>query len=185
MKPALLVIDVQNEYFSPHGQWVLPEGRKALEAIQQLISAFRAVQLPVIHIAHEEPDPASPIFRTKTIAVEIIPEITILPGEARILKHVPGAFTQTELETLLRNANCDTVVVCGFMTHLCCDTTTRQASERGFAILFASDATATHDLELHGKVVPYQVIQETTLAIMTEFATVLSTADTVEILKDL
>lgn len=71
------------------------------------------------------------------------------------------------------------------MTHLCCDTTTRQASERGFAVLFAFDATATHDLELHGKVVPYQVIQETTLAIMTEFATVLSTAEIVEALKDL
>ena len=183
MKPTLLVIDVQNEYFSPHGQWVLPEGREALESIQQLLSTFRAAHLPVVHIAHEEPDPAAPVFRTQSIGVEIIPEITILPGEARILKHVPGAFTQTELETLLRGSGCDTVVVCGFMTHLCCDTTTRQANERGFAVLFASDATATHDLELHGKVVPYQTIQETTLAVMTEFATVLSTAEIVESIK--
>src|SRR6266700_6521273 len=165
MKPALLVIDVQNEYFSPHGQWVLPDGRKALAPIQKLLSTFRAAQLPVIHITHEEPDPASPVFRAQSIGVEIIPEITVLPGEARILKHVPGAFRQTELESLLRNADCDTVVVCGFMTHLCCDTTTRQANERGFGALFASDATATHDLELHGKVVPYQTIQETTLAV--------------------
>jgi nicotinamidase-related amidase len=185
MKPALLVIDVQNEYFSPHGQWVLPEGRQALASILQLLTTFRGAHLPVFHITHEEPDPASPIFRTKSLGVEIIPEITVLPGEATILKHVPGAFRQTELETLLRNANCDTVVVCGFMTHLCCDTTTRQANERGFGVLFASDATATHDLELHGKLVPFQVIQETTLAIMTEFATVLTTAEIVETLKHL
>ena len=62
MKPTLLVIDVQNEYFSPHGQWVLPEGREALESIQQLLSTFRAAHLPVVHIAHEEPDPAAPRF---------------------------------------------------------------------------------------------------------------------------
>lgn len=177
MKPALLVIDVQNEYFSPHGQWILPDGRKALEWIQQLLSAFRAAHLPVMHITHEEPDPNSSVFRTQSLGVEMISEITPLPGEARIVKHVPGAFTRTELETLLHDAGCDTVVVCGFMTHLCCDTTTRQANERGFNVLFASDATATRDLELHGKVFASQAIQETTLAVMTEFATVLSTAE--------
>lgn len=41
MKPALLVIDVQNEYFAPHGKWVLPEGEKALDQIQALLNEAR------------------------------------------------------------------------------------------------------------------------------------------------
>lgn len=94
MKPALLAIDVQNEYFATHGRWVLPEGEPALARIQALLAAARAGGHPV--------------------------------------------------------------VICGCMTHMCCDTTTRQAKERGFAIWFASDATATRD----------------TLAVMGHFATV-------------
>ena len=70
-----------------------------------------------------------------------------------------------------------------FLSRVSTATLDRQLNERGFGVLFASDATATHDLELHGKVVPYQTIQETTLAVMTEFATVLSTAEIVESIK--
>jgi nicotinamidase-related amidase len=69
------------------------------------------------------------------------------------------------------------------MTHLCCDTTTRQASERGYKVLFASDATATRDLSIRGKTIPYQTIHESTLAIMTGFADVLTTAEIIERLR--
>jgi nicotinamidase-related amidase len=174
MKPALLVIDIQNEYFAPHGKWVLPEGEHALERIQTLLAGARAAGIPVFHIVHESLDPAGPVFAPGSVGAEMHPAIVPLPGERRLTKHVPGAFTGTPLEIYLRRAGVDTVIVSGYMTHLCCDTTSRQARERGFDVLFAADATATRDLARDGATVPHAAIQQATLAIMaTSFARVL------------
>jgi nicotinamidase-related amidase len=175
MKPALLIIDAQNEYFAPHGQWVLPEGERALECIQALLAAARARELPIFHITHESLEADSPVFRAGTVGIEIHPALEVRPSETRIVKHEPGAFTETPLASYLRLPGVDTIIVSGYMTHMCCDTTTRQASERGIAVLFAEDATATRDLRLHGETVPYVAIQRATLAVMAEFARVLPT----------
>jgi len=183
MKAALLVIDVQNEYFAPHGKWVLPEGEKALDQINALIAAARTAGVPVIHISHERLGATSGVFVPGSIGIEPYPGVSMQPDETRIRKHFPGSFTQTPLEAHLRNFGADTLVVCGFMTHLCCDTTTRQAAERGYKVLFASDATATRDLAVAGETVPYQTIQKSTLAAMTGFAEVLTTAQIIEQLR--
>lgn len=175
MRPALLVIDAQNEYFAPHGKWVLADGVQALTQIQQLLGAARAAAIPVYHVTHEALDPQSPVFRPGSVNVEMHPELEVRPGEQRILKHYPGAFRETPLESLLRRDGVDTIIVSGFMTQMCCDTTTRQARERGLNVLFASDATAARDLTLDGEVVPHTRIHATTLAVMTQFATVLPT----------
>lgn len=176
MKQALLVIDVQNEYFAPHGRWVLPEGERALERIQALLAGAREAEVPVFHIVHVALDPQSPVFRPGSDGARMHPAIEARPGERVITKHVPGSFFQTPLEMYLRQAGVEGVVICGFMTHLCCDTTTRQARERGFAVTFAADATATRDLSRDGVTVPYQVVQDTTLAVMTQFAAVKDTS---------
>ncbi|GAC1370258.1 MAG: cysteine hydrolase family protein [Ktedonobacteraceae bacterium] len=183
MRPALLVIDVQNEYFAPHGKWVIPEGEEVLARIQELLAAFRAANSPVFHIMHEALDPASPVFRRGSAGAELHPAIETLPGEQKIVKHFPGSFAYTPLEIYLRRAGIDTLVISGYMTHLCCDTTTRQASERNFTTLFAADATGTRDLNLHGHQVSYRAIQESTLAIMNHFATVLTTQEIISRLQ--
>lgn len=183
MKAALLVIDVQNEYFAPEGLWPLPDAEAALVNIRRLIEGARAHGVPVVHITHESLDPHGPVFKPGSRNVEIRDGITVRQGERRIVKHFPGAFTQTPLEAYLRQAGVDTVIVAGFMTHMCCDTTTRQAKERFFSVLFAADATATRDLKLNGAVVPHKQVHETTLAVMTSFATVLATGDIVQKLE--
>jgi nicotinamidase-related amidase len=183
MKPALLVIDVQNEYFAPYGKWIVPEGEEALLHIQALLSIFRSTNLPVFHIMHEALDPSSPVFRRGSVGAELHPAIEVLPDEQRIIKHFPGAFAYTPLEAYLRRAGVDLLVVCGYMTHLCCDSTTRQASERNFATWFVANATGTRDLNQRGQVVSYHTIQEATLAIMQHFATVLTTEEIVEKLR--
>lgn len=175
MKQALLVIDVQNEYFAPHGKWALPDGERALERIQALLAAAREAGAPVFHIVHEALDPQSPVFRPGSEGARMHPAIAVRPGERVITKHVPGAFFQTPLEMYLRQAGVEGVIVCGFMTHMCCDTTTRQARERGFAATFAADATATRDLARDGVTVPHEVVHDTTLAVMTHFASVRDT----------
>lgn len=166
MKAALLMIDVQNEYFAPGGQLVVPEGERALVQIQRLLDAARSARLPVCHIVHEALDPRGPLFRPGTPAVEIHPAIEVLPGEMRVKKHFPGSFTQTALEAYLRAAGIETVIIAGFQTQLCCDTTARQARERGFQVIFASDATAARDQALQGRVIRRAEIHERTLAVM-------------------
>jgi nicotinamidase-related amidase len=65
-----------------------------------------------------------------------------------ILKPSYGAFYDTPLDTILRNQGCDTVIVTGTMTNLCCGTTARQAYERGYHVVVGSDLTATNDPEI-------------------------------------
>jgi nicotinamidase-related amidase len=184
MTPALVIIDVQNEYFAPEGLWALPDAEAALAHIQELLAAARDARLPVFHVVHENLDPQGPVFRPGSRNVEMRAGLDVRTGEQRILKHYPGAFTQTPLEAYLRRAGADTLIICGFMTHMCCDTTTRQASERGYSVWFASDATATRDLKLGDKVIPHQTIHESTLAVMTRFATVLSTDEILARLRE-
>jgi nicotinamidase-related amidase len=90
----------------------------------------------------------------------------VRPGEHRLVKHFPGSFTQTALEAYLREEGVDAVIIAGFQTQLWCDTTTRQARERGFGVIFASDATAARDQRLGDRVIPHAEIHERTLAVM-------------------
>jgi nicotinamidase-related amidase len=143
MKAALLVIDAQNEYFAPHGQWVLPDGEPALAQIQVLLTAARHGEVPVFHIVHEALDPRLPVFRPGSAGAEIHPDIAVLPGERRLLKHFPGSFTQTALEAYLRAACVDTVIICGYQTQLCCDTTTL----RSWAKIVARPSMFSHRSE--------------------------------------
>ena len=174
MKPALLVIDAQQEYFAPHGKWVLPYGERALERIHALIAAARAAAVPVYYIQHESLDPNAGVFRAGSPGVALHPSLAPAPTEPVITKHFPNSFAQTPLAARLRQAGVDTFIVSGYMTQLCCDTTTRAAEEHGFSALFARDATAARDLRLNGELFTHDRIHAATLAIMTEFADVLT-----------
>ncbi len=179
MPAALLVIDAQQEYFAPVGGLVVEGGPEALTKIKDLLAAFRAAGRPVVHIVHEALDPESSDFRAGSEGVRMHPELKVLAGEPVVKKHFPGAFSQTPLEAYLRRAGVDIVVVTGFQTQHCCDTTARQARERGLRVLFTSDATATRDLLLRGQVVAAEDIQRATLAAMTGFAEIVTAAEAV------
>ena len=62
-----------------------------------------------------------------------------------MVKNYPSAFTKTDLEATLRKHGIDTLVISGYMTHMCCDTTAREGFHRDFRVLFLDDATATRD----------------------------------------
>jgi len=177
VRPALLVIDAQEEYFAPVGQWVVTGGEEAMARIGELLAAFRAAGAPIFHIWHEALDPNSGVFRKGSEGVRLHKGAEPREGEELIRKHFPGAFTGTPLEAYLRRAGADAVVVTGFQTQHCCDATTRQARERGLDVLFTADATATRDLLLRGEVVPAAAIQRATLAAMTGFAEVVTAAE--------
>ncbi|HBN75454.1 MAG TPA: cysteine hydrolase [Planctomycetaceae bacterium] len=140
MNRALLVIDVQNEYFTGALPITHPVGH-----LEKILAAMDAAvgKVPTIVIQHYFPDPDKPFFQKGTHGWELHPEIKSRPHDLLIEKTLPGSFTGTSLEERLRENDIDTVTIAGYMTHMCCDTTARQAVHRGLTVEFLSDATGT------------------------------------------
>jgi nicotinamidase-related amidase len=161
---ALLMIDVQREYFAERSPLRIPDGPLVLGKLRTLVETCRETDLlPVIHIRHEEA-PGAPVFAVDGPLVETMPEVAPRGVEPTIVKHSPGAFTKTELGAVLSQLNIGCLVIGGFMTHMCCDTTARQAQERGLDVVFLTDGTATRDLAYGDNVVSHREVQEATLA---------------------
>jgi nicotinamidase-related amidase len=144
-KRALLVIDVQNEYFTGRLPVSYPAG--TLSNVLSAMDAARSHDVPVVAIQHAAPQPDSSVFRKGSKEWELHPEIATRPHDALIHKSLPGSFTGTQLETWLREHGVETVVISGYMTQMCCDTTARQALHLGFGVEFLSDATGTLDIQ--------------------------------------
>jgi len=163
-RPALLLIDVQREYFTRESPLWIPDGPSVLERLQGLLGNARESGTAIVHVQHHE-DAASEVFAAGTPMVETMEEVAPAGDEPLVVKHLPGAFDGTNLDALLEGAGARTVVVAGFMTHLCCDTTAREAQARGFDVVFLTDGTATRDLiGPSGRTIPHDVVHETTLA---------------------
>ncbi len=143
MSRALLVIDVQNEYFT--GKLPVTYPANSLKNILRAMDAAQERHVPVVVIQHTAPQPDSTTFRRGSREWELLPEVVGRPREVLIHKSLPGSFTRTELETWLRQRGIETVVIAGYMTQMCCDTTARQAVHLGFNVEFLSDATGTLD----------------------------------------
>jgi len=140
MKRALLVIDVQNEYFTGALPITHPVGH--LETILQVMDKA-AGKIPTVVIQHHFPQPKMPFFQKNTPGWQLHPEIAKRKFDLLVEKTLPGSFTNTNLEEWLRKNNIDTVAIAGYMSHMCCDTTARQAVHRGFKSEFLRDATGT------------------------------------------
>lgn len=139
MKRALLVIDVQNEYFSGSLPITYPPG--SLDNVLQAMDAARERGLPVVVVQHAAPQPDAAVFRKGTPEWALHPDVAKRPRDLLLEKHLPGSFTGTGLEDWLKANGIDTVVISGYMTQMCCDTTARQAVHRGLSVEFLSDAT--------------------------------------------
>ena len=144
MKRALLVIDVQNEYFTGKMQITYPDG--SFNNILKAIDAANEIDIPVILIRHGALQQEADVFAIGSKGWNIHEEILRKRHVCIIDKNLPGSFTNTNLEACLKNMEINTVVICGYMTQMCCDTTARQAVHLGFSVEFLSDATGTLDV---------------------------------------
>ena len=140
-KRALLVIDVQNEYFTGKLPITYPEG--SLANVLSAMDSAHEHGVPVVIIQHASPQPDAPVFRKGSKEWDLHSEVAARPHDVLIHKSLPGSFTGTELETWLRDRGVETVVIVGYMTQMCCDTTARQAMHLGFGVEFLSDGTGT------------------------------------------
>lgn len=176
-RTALLVIDAQQEYFAPLGRLVLPDGPSAVARVGTLLAWARARTLPVVHIVHESRRPNPTTFAPGSPALAIHPAAAPVTGEPIVTKHLPGAFTRTDLETRLRDLGVEQIIVSGFMTQMCCDTTAREAAHRGFRVLMAGDAMAAMSVQTpDGAVIPHDQVHRVHLASLHGF---LATSTTV------
>ena len=176
--PVLLLIDVQREYFDLNGPLHIPDGPAVLDRLADLLGTARASGVPVVHVRHEEPS-GTGVFEPGSHNAEIMDAVAPLAGEPVILKHFPGAYDGTDLEDVLDEVGAQTLIIGGFMTHMCCDTTARQAAARGLDVIMLADGTGTRDLvSPNGDLLPYQQVQETTLAVQKDgFSTIRYVAD--------
>lgn len=158
------MIDVQREYFTRESPLWIPDGDAVLARLADLLADVRERGLDVVHVQHHE-NTSSPVFATGTPAVETMPEVARLADEPLVVKHLPGSFDGTDLDRILANMGTRTVAIAGFMTHMCCDTTAREAHARGFDVVFLTDGTATRDLTgPTGRTIPHETVHETVLA---------------------
>jgi len=173
-KRALLVIDAQNEYFTGKLPVSHPQGH--LANVLRVMDAANAAGVPVIVVQHTAPQPDSSVFRQGSPEWELHPEVARRSHQLLIHKNLPGSFTGTELEGWLRDHDIDTVVIAGYMTQMCCDTTARQASHRGMNVEFLSDATGTLDFTNEaGSVTAEELHRATLVTQQIRFAKVMTT----------
>jgi nicotinamidase-related amidase len=177
-KRALIVIDVQNEYFDGALPISDPPTETSLANIGRAMDGATAAGVPVIVVRHGDTDPDAAMFRRGSPTWELHPEIEGRSRDHLVEKTYPGSFTDTPLESILADAGIDTVAITGYMTHMCVDTTSRQAAHLGLAVEILSDATGTLPLENSGGRAAGEELHRATLVAQGQFfADVLETDD--------
>lgn len=170
MNQALLIIDLQNDYFEG-GANPLPGAEEAARNAALLLNRFRTASLPVIHVKHISIRPGSTFFLPGSKGAEIHDTVRPVEGEPIVTKHFPNSFRETDLLDELKAMEINNLVVCGMMTHVCVDSTVRAAKDFGFEIILAGDACATKSLEIHGEKIAAGEVHNSFLAAMNYFYT--------------
>jgi nicotinamidase-related amidase len=167
---------VQNEYFTGKLPISYPAG--SLDNVLQAMDAASAAGVPVVVIQHGAPQPDSATFRRGSREWELHPAVAGRPRAMLIEKTLPGSFTGTQLAAWLHEREIDTVVIAGYMTQMCCDTTARQAMHQGLNVEFLSDATGTLAVKNGAGAVTAEELHRAILVTQAmRFSTVLSTAE--------
>jgi nicotinamidase-related amidase len=175
MTTAMLVIDVQDEYLSGGLPIVYPPADEALARIGEAMDAAAEHGLPIVLVRHTEPDPSGGLFVAGTPAWQLSDVVTARRHDVVVDKSLPGSFTGTGLEAWLADREVDEVVITGWMTHMCVDTTARQALHLGLGVTVLGDATGTIDVSDD---LPAALVHRVELGVLGDgFARVTRTAD--------
>jgi nicotinamidase-related amidase len=152
MKNCLILVDIQNDYF--HGGCMELVGIKEAAAnAQLLLRDFRKQNLPVVHIQHISARPDATFLLPETEGAKIHAMVAPQEGEVVVVKHFPNSFRYTSLLEILKKQETYDLIICGAMSHMCIDSTTRAAFDNGFTCTVAEDACATRDLVFKGKTI--------------------------------
>lgn len=177
MIPALLLVDIQNDYF-PGGKMELVNIDHASVNARQLLDQFRYKDLATFHIQHTFLKGDAGFFTPNTEGAEIHGSVDPLPSETVIHKHYPNSFRETDLLDLLKQKEITDLVICGAMSHMCIEATTRAAADYGFKCVVVQDACATRDVEFQGKRVSAADVHNASMsALAFAYANVVNTSE--------
>ena len=165
---ALLVIDIQNDYF-PGGAMELEGADAAGAKASSAITRFRNEGKPVIHVRHLSVRPGSTFFLPGTRGAEIHAAVSPEGAETVVEKNFPNSFRGTNLESTLKGLGVKNLVVAGMMTHMCVDATVRHAADLGYKITLLGDACATRAQSYGGEQVPARQVHAAFLAALNGF----------------
>ena len=158
---ALIMVDCQNTY--RHGVMQLTNIEPAILEAKKLLEMARDLNVPIIHIQHDA-GVGSPYDVTAEIGA-ISTEVAPKNGEDVIIKNYPNAFIATDLEAKLKALGIENLVLAGFMTHVCINSTARGAFNLGFKPTVVASACATRSLiGAQGKVIDAQTMHDAALA---------------------
>ncbi len=172
---TLIMIDCQNTY--RQGIMQLEGVEAALAEAAQLLTRARAAGIPILHIMHDAGE-GSPYDVHAEIG-QISEQVAPIAGEAVIIKNYPNSFVGTDLDARLREAPGRDLILAGFMTHMCVNSTARGAFNLGYRPTVVASATATRELPGTGGVpVPAPALQAASLAAIGDlFGVVVSKSD--------
>ncbi len=153
---ALLILDMQKYFLDDSSHAYVPSAQAIIPGIDELVKEYTTKSLPIIFTRH-----VNSVQNAKLMAKwwkdliheenplsEIIEELHVSNGIV-LKKSQYDAFYDTSLEDILKKNRVNQVVICGVMTHLCCETTARSAFMRGFEVFFTVDGTATYNENFH------------------------------------
>jgi nicotinamidase-related amidase len=184
MTTALILVDIQNDYF-PGCAGELHEPIAASLRARSLLDHFRQTHQPLAHIQHVAIKPGAKTMLPGSIGGQIHDNVRPLDGEVVFQKHYPNSFRDTPLLDHLKREGVTRVVICGMQTNMCVDATTRAAFDFGFECVIAHDACAARALTFQGQVIPAPQVHGAFLAALAaSYGKVLSVAEIVEQMTD-
>lgn len=160
---ALLLIDIQNDYFKK-GKCELVDSLQAALNSKILLDKFRQKNLPIIYIQHISTKKDATFFLPNSFGVQIHESLKPLDNELVITKNFPNSFRNTTLKENLEKLNVQELVICGMMTHMCVDSTIRAAFDMGYKCSVAYDGCATKDLKINNKIIKAKEVHNSFMA---------------------
>ncbi|MHA1208680.1 MAG: cysteine hydrolase family protein [Candidatus Freyarchaeota archaeon] len=155
MKPAIVVIDMLNDFILEGAPLEVPKGREIIEPIKRLIEQGRKKNIPIIYVAdsHDPDDrefeiwPPHAVKNTK--GAEVIDELKPEEGDILIKKKTYDGFFRTKLEEVLKEKNIDTLIITGVCTDICVLHTASSGTLLGYSIKIPKECVATLNDEDH------------------------------------
>lgn len=164
---ALIVIDVQQEYFEGQLPIQYPDRKESIAHIREAVDAAAHADIPIVFVQHELPAGA-PVFGAGSPTFQIHPDIAAYEGKGakRISKQFGSVFAGTDLDAWLRDQGIDTITLVGYMTNNCILSSAVDAEPRGFAVEVLSDATGAIDLANEAGRASAQQVHETLMVLL-------------------
>lgn len=177
---ALLLIDIQNDYFPSFegSKMPLPNMDAAASNAARLLAAARDAGAMIVHVKHVMASASAPFFQPGTVGSDIHVSVAPSGAEKVITKGRPNSFVGTGLEDHLRDRQVEHLTICGAMSQMCVDATVRAAVDKGFKVTVAQDACAAATVAFDGVGVPADMVHASIMApLAASYADVRASAD--------